>query len=150
MLQCKKLHSNAKLPTIGHPGEDFGYDLYSVEDVLLLPFQVVSIRTGISATFITDQENLTNNTESHFGLLYKDRSSMALKGITFLGGVIDAGYTNELKVMLINLSNTSYNIHSGDKIVQMLPSPIIANSAQWVNDLPISNRGEKGFGSTGR
>ena len=87
----------------------------------------------------------------NYGLLYRDRSSMALKGITVSGGVIDAGYTGELKVLLTNHTRTNYTIKAGDKIVQMIPTQIKTNvKITEVNKLPESRRTNLGFGSTGR
>ena len=91
-----------------------------------------------------------NDNLLRFGLLYRDKSSMAKKGITVSGGVIDYGYTGELLVMLTNHTGVPFAIYAGEKIVQMIPVPIYANSAEWVDELGVSDRGDAGFGSTGK
>lgn len=145
MLKVKRLDPNAKLPTVGHPGEDLGYDLYSLEDVFILRGKKVAVRTGIAATF-----SLEDVEEIKFGLLFRDRSSMAAKGITVSAGVIDAGYTGELMVLLTNNGQGLCYIKAGDRICQMLPTEVFtAESIVETQDLEPSSRGMGGFGSTG-
>ena len=156
MLYCKKLEENAKLPTVAHAGEDLGYDVYALEDTILFAGKVSRIKTGIAARFIDDNakyQTLGGNgpkIETIFGLLFKDRSSMAAKGLTVSGGVIDAGFTGPLTVLLTNNNGWDLEIKAGDKIVQMLPIPVYTSSgvADWLDELPVSKRSTKGFGSS--
>lgn len=166
MLQCKALHPDAKLPTVSHPGEDLGYDLYAVEDSFLLPGQVITVKTGVSARFTDDEvESIFSGYSDYeegkepiefvpvhnYGLVFRDRSSMAKLGITVSGGIIDSGYSGELKVMMTNHTSSTYMIMKGDKIVQMIPIQVsTAHSSKWVDELPESSRGDKGFGSSGK
>ena len=178
MLKCKRLKPTAILPTIAHPGEDFGYDLYAAETIILHPNLVTTVSTGVAARFENDsmqqvrfvagdmsgkdsseviekiaemvKKEKNNDNLLRFGLLYRDKSSMAKKGITVSGGVIDYGYTGELLVMLTNHTGVPFAIYAGEKIVQMIPVPIYANSAEWVDELGVSDRGDAGFGSTGK
>jgi dUTP diphosphatase len=158
-LRVKKLEEGATLPTVGHPGEDLAYDLYAMEDTVLYPGAVVKVRTGIAAQFSSGQKL------AKFGLLIRDRSSMAAKGITVSGGVIDAGYRDEIKVLLtLNASMVSkyehpdtgemkwgYLIKAGDKIAQMIPMLVLTMfPVEEVEDLGESSRGTGGFGSTGK
>lgn len=147
MLYCKKLDDRAQFPTVSHPGEDLGYDLYAIEDVILVKGKVQKVKTGISARYIDE------NGDRNFGLLYRDRSSLASKGITVSGGVIDAGYLGELVVLLTNHNNEDYVILAGNKVVQMVPVEVLTRNGvyqEWVDDLPESLRGINGFGSTGK
>ena len=75
---------------------------------------------------------------------------MAAKGITVSGGVIDAGYSGELVVLLTNHSDKAYVVKPSDKIVQMIPIQVFTSESKWVDELPESNREDKGFGSSGR
>lgn len=146
-LKVKLLDHRATAPTVGHAGEDLGYDLYAIQDTVLMPGVVTKVETGVAASAYTT--TLSGKTFG-MGLLYRDRSSMAEKGIIVVGGVIDAGYTGELKVMLLNLSGVAYKIGAGDRIVQMLPQMVLTGETEVVDELAESSRGAGGFGSTGR
>src|ERR1700760_4110019 len=93
MIRVKLLHADARPPTVAHAGSDLGYDLYSIEDVVLPPGVPVKVRTGIAVEGPPGWE---------FVLGY--RSSMAARGVTYAGGRIDAGYRGEILVCLINLN----------------------------------------------
>lgn len=151
MLKVVKLDPAATLPTVAHPGEDIAYDLYALEYVVLVPGEVAKVRTGIAAQAYSSRGYLVHGTP--LGLLIRDRSSMAAKGITVSGGVIDHGYTGEISVLLTlhgSVFNAGYQILPGDKIAQMIPVPILTGNVLQVEELTPSARGEKGFGSTGR
>ena len=89
MLKVKLLHPDARLPTVAHPGDDLGYDLYAIEDVTLYPGKPV--RCALALRWRGFQA---------IGFILGDRSSMAARGITYAGGRIDAGYRGELLVCL--------------------------------------------------
>lgn len=97
MLQVKLLDNRATIPTIANPGEDLGYDLYALEDTTLRINSVGKVRTGIAMTFIAKDKTPT-------GLLIRDRSSMAAKGIAVTAGVVDAGYRGEVMVLMNYIS----------------------------------------------
>ena len=81
------------------------------------------------------------------------RSGLASKfGITMANGVgvIDSDYRGELKVALHNSSDTDYTIHDGDRIAQLMVLPVVQPALQLVEELDETERGEGGFGSTGR
>lgn len=164
MLKVKLLHPEAQAPTVAYAGSDLGFDLYSVEDVILEPGIPTKVHTGIAV-----------EGPSGWGFVLGDRSSMAAKGVTYAGGRIDAGYRGEILVCLVNVnqpsysvrairnahgsvtevflerSNVSVTIHKGDKIAQI--SPFEARTqleVTVVEELSESNRGARGFGSSGR
>ncbi len=164
MLKVKLLHPDAKLPTVAHPGSDLGYDLYAIEDVTLHPGQPLKVRTGIAV-----------EGPPGVGFILGDRSSMAAKGVTYAGGRIDAGYRGELLICLINTNQPEFRLQSirnesgnlidvvleqsdvtvqirkGDKIVQLSPfAALTGGEVVVVEELSSSERGEKGFGSSGR
>jgi dUTP pyrophosphatase len=164
MLRVKLLHPEAQAPTVAYAGSDLGFDLYAIEDTVLPPGVPVKVRTGIAI-----------EGPPGWGFVLGDRSSMAAKGVTYAGGRIDAGYRGEILVCLINVnqpeyairtsrneagaltevsldrSDVSVRIRKGDKIAQI--SPFEARTSleiAVVEELAGSDRGAKGFGSSGR
>jgi len=144
MLRVKLLHDNARLPVVAHPGEDLGYDLFALESALLEPRTTVKMRTGIAV------EARDPATGAPLGLLVRDRSSMAAKGLATTGGVIDAGYRGEILVLITNLGAAALELKAGEKIAQMIPVPVLTGAVEEVENLEESARAEKGFGSSGR
>ena len=138
-LKVKKHTDTAKLPEQALQG-DLGYDVFADEDKWIEPGSYKLISTGIS---------VLNNTYK-YGFLIKDRSSIAMKGLFTHAGVIDAGYTGEIKVFFHNVSNTSIKIEKGDKIAQLIPTKVINFEVEEVEELFQTKRGDNGFGSTGR
>ena len=143
MLKVQLLTSSAVAPTIAHPGEDLGYDLYASETLTLAPRGNTAVPTGIAI-------ECTDDIGRPMGCLLRDRSSLASKRIAILAGVIDAGYRGEIKVIMENLGDAPYTIHAGDKIANMIPYPVLTGEVQVVDDLTESKRMAGGFGSTGR
>jgi dUTP pyrophosphatase len=144
MLRVKLLDESARLPAVAHPGEDLGYDLFALEATLLAPRTTVKVRTGIAV------EARHPDTGAPLGLLVRDRSSMAAKGVATTAGVIDAGYRGEILVLMTNLGEAAVELKAGEKIAQMIPVPVLTGPVQEVETLELSARAEKGFGSTGR
>lgn len=144
MLRVKRLEAGAKLPVVAHPGEDLGYDLFAFEAVTLAPRATVRVRTGIAV------EARDPRTGSPLGLLVRDRSSMAARGLAATGGVIDAGYRGEILVLMTNLGEAAVALAAGEKIAQMIPVPVLTGEVREVEGLESSARAEKGFGSSGK
>lgn len=137
MLKVKKLSPDAVLPTVAHPGEDIGYDLYSAEDVTLPARGAAGVRTGIAIEFVPPA-----------GGIIKTRSGMAKKRLMCNAGVIDAGYRGEIVVLMENLGDQPYGIRKGDKIAQLIEHPLLAGGVVE-DELKEAARGAKGFGSSG-
>ena len=144
MLLVKLLATGARAPVVAHPGEDLGYDLFALEAVSLSPRTTVKVRTGISV------EARHPATGAPLGLLVRDRSSMAARGIATTAGVIDAGYRGEILILMTNLTDTPVELKAAEKIAQMIPVPVLTGDVQVVDSLEVSARAEKGFGSTGQ
>ncbi len=137
-LKVKKLRSDAKIPVRKRKG-DAGLDLYSVEEVVLKPGEHTAVPTGIAVEI----------PEGHFGLI-KDRSGLALKhALHCLAGVVDENYRGEIKVVLINLGSQPVRLEKYSRIAQLLIIPYAAVEVEEVETLTDSERGEKGFGSSG-
>ena len=132
------------MPVVAHPGEDLGYDVFALETVLLVPRATVKVRTGIAV------EARHPQTGEPLGLLVRDRSSMAARGLATTGGVIDAGYRGEVLVLITNLGTETVELAAGEKVAQMLPVAVLTGPVDQVESLEASARAEKGFGSSGR
>ena len=138
-LKIKKLHPDAVLPKYA-TRDDAGMDLFALETVEILPMQRLQIGTGIAMEI----------PEGFAGLVW-DKSGISHKyGLKTMGGVIDSGYRGEIKVGIINLGTEKYIFEKGHKVAQMIiqnkETPEIVES----DELTDSERGEGGFGSTGR
>jgi len=143
MLRVKLLDPGARAPVVAHPGEDLGYDIFSLQAATLTPHAAVKVRTGIAV------EARHPATGQPLGLLVRDRSSMAAKGVATTAGVIDAGYRGEILILMTNLGSAPVEIKAGDKIAQMIPVPVLTGVVETVESLEESARAEKGFGSSG-
>jgi len=143
MLRVKKLDEGARLPVVAHPGEDLGYDVFALQGAVLVPHQTVRVRTGIAV------EARHPETGTPLGLLVRDRSSMAARGLATTAGVIDAGYRGEVQIVMTNLGDTAVELKPGEKIAQMIPVPVLTGQVHEVDDLEASAREGKGFGSSG-
>lgn len=138
----KRLDPDLPLPTYARP-RDAGLDLLAAEDVELKPGERVAVPTGIAVAI----------PEGFAGFVHP-RSGRSLKeGLTVANapGTIDAGYRGELKVILVNLDPTQpIYIDRGEKIAQLVIQRVESAHLIEVRELPDSERGEGGFGSTGR
>ncbi|MFA5154997.1 MAG: dUTP diphosphatase [Patescibacteria group bacterium] len=138
VLRVERVSPQAKLPQKAHPG-DAGYDLYANDYYSIAPYAQALVSTGLKIAIPA----------GNVGLVW-DKSGLAAGGVTMLGGVIDANYRGEVKVIVKNLSEEIFNIVPGQKIAQLL--------IQSVGDLPVKEepltdetaRAANGFGSSGR
>lgn len=137
-LPILRVSPEATLPTRAHP-DDAGLDLYSLEDTLIAPQKGVTTRTGIALAL-----------PQGFVGLVADRSSMAKRGLKTAGGIIDAGYRGEIHIVLWNISSEAVTIKKGERIAQLLIIPIATPAVQEVTALDPTQRGTKGFGSSGK
>jgi dUTP pyrophosphatase len=144
MLRVKRLAEGARIPVVAHAGEDLGYDLFALEGAMLEPRATMRVRTGIAV------EARNPLTGAALGLLVRDRSSMAARGIATTGGVIDAGYRGEILVLMTNLGDAAVDLKAGEKIAQMIPVPVLTGLIHEVETLEDSARAAKGFGSSGQ
>lgn len=128
------------LPTLGNPG-DAGYDLRAAVDIVLEPGDRALVPTGVRIAI----------PNGYVGLVHP-RSGLAVKnGITVLNapGTIDSGYRGEIMVPLINHSREQFSISRGDRIAQIIFQAYEQVRFIAVAELPGSQRGSQGFGSTG-
>ncbi len=140
-LRFRRLRPEAELPSAQHPG-DAGLDLRSAVDAVVEPGERVMIPTGVAVAI----------PEGHAGLVLP-RSGLAAKhGLTMANapGLIDAGYRGEVICAAVNLDReTPVKVHVGDRIAQLVVVALPSVEPTWVDELPESERGGSGFGSTG-
>jgi len=136
----KRLHAEATLPTRAYEG-DAGLDLSACERVELGPGERAVVSTGLAVAI----------PEGHAGLVLP-RSGLAVRhGISKVNapGLIDAGYRGELKVVLLNTDrNERFVVEPGMRIAQLVVVPVALPEPREVAELPASERGERGFGSS--
>ena len=132
---------HGQVPEVSHPG-DAGADLISTEDAVITPGSRVTLGTGIAIAL-----------PPGFVAFVVPRSGLAAKhGITVVNspGTVDAGYRGEIKVTLLNTdASRDFVVHSGDRVAQLIVMPFVRPVFVPVTSLPVSERGEGGFGSTG-
>jgi len=137
-LKIKKLNAGAKVPTYAH-AHDAGFDLCAIDEVVIPTGGRVLVGTGVAIEI----------PDGYVGLVW-DKSGLSNNhGLKTLGGVIDAGYRGEVKVGIINLSDTDYKIEAGHKVAQMLIQKVEHAEFVEVAELSDTMRGDCGFGSTG-
>lgn len=140
-IKIKKLSTNAIIPSY-QSDEAAGFDLHSIEDMLVKAHDRVLIKTGFAMEL-----------PSGYELQVRPRSGLALKyGITLLNspGTVDSDYRGEIMIILINHSNDDFVIKKGDRIAQGVVQAVIQAKFELTEVLSETSRGEGGFGSTGK
>jgi dUTP pyrophosphatase len=136
------LNPKATVPEHAYDNGDAGVDLASVEDLVLQEGERALVATGIAVAI-----------PHGYGGFVQPRSGLASKfGITLTNspGLIDSNYRGEIKVILQNTGHADFEIKSGDRIAQLVIMPVEQAEFDLVDELPGSDRGEGGFGSSGR
>lgn len=137
-IKIKKLHPDAKIPTYG-TSEAAGFDIYSVEDVIILPHEVCPIKTGIAMELPAGKV-----------LFVKPRSGMGMRGGDIYGGVVDSDYRGEIKAITFNGTEKNLEIKKGDRVAQGVIFDYYKADFEEAENLDESQRGEGWNHSTGR
>jgi dUTP pyrophosphatase len=143
VIKFKKLSEDAKSPSYAYE-LDSGFDLYSTEKFVLGPFGRALVPTGLSFDIPEGYE-----------IQVRPKSGLAINmGLTVLNtpGTVDRGYLGEIKVPVFNTNNSSITIEKGMKVAQAVLCPVVCGKFvkfDEVDSLGDSERGDKGFGSTG-
>ncbi|WP_448502969.1 dUTP diphosphatase [Sphingomonas sp.] len=119
-----------------------GMDVVAAEDVTLPPGARHAVATGFAIAIPDGYE-----------VQVRPRSGLALKyGVTCLNspGTIDSDYRGEVKVILANLGDETFEVRRGDRVAQFVPAPVLRAELQETDALDPTQRGAGGFGSTGR
>lgn len=136
-----RLDPDLPLPSYAHEG-DAGLDLFAAESVILAPFERALVRTGLAIAL-----------PAGYAGFVQPRSGLALRsGLSFVNtpGLIDSHYRGEIKLIAINLDATvPLRIERGDKVAQLVIQRVERAQLTEVPSLDATERGERGFGSTG-
>jgi dUTP pyrophosphatase len=144
ILQCmeikvKKLDKKAIIPQYAHD-TDAGMDFFALEDTTIFAQASATVPTGIAVEIPT----------GYVGLVW-DKSGLASKeGITTMAGVIDSGFRGAMSLIVFNTTDKDYTFKAGEKVAQMLVQKVEHVGIIAVDKLSDTQRGEKGFGSTGK
>lgn len=153
-LPIKILREDVVMPNYAHGVEDSGMDLYAslisvkidnkwlnYEEYSIKPNETVLVKTGIAAAAPIGTELQVRPTSGN--------SLKTMLRVANAPGTIDAGYRNEIGVIITNTGTTNVTINKNDKIAQMVLVPILHADIEVVDELPSSDRGLDGYGSTG-
>jgi dUTP pyrophosphatase len=142
-ILAKRLHPDAVVPVYANEG-DAGCDLVAVESCTIRARGGRAlVATGIAVAI----------PEGHGGFVLPRSGLASRHGVTLANapGLIDAGYRGEVKVALVNLDpEHDYEVEKGDRIAQLVVMAVASSSVVVVDELPVTTRGEGGFGSSGR
>lgn len=140
-IPIKKLHPEAIVPAHAYGDGDAGVDLTSVERLTLAAGERALVPTGIAVAI-----------PKGFGGFVQPRSGLAARfGITLTNspGLVDSNYRGEIKVIIQNTGDADFGISVGDRIAQLVIMPVEHAEFEVVEQLPPSDRGDGGFGSSG-
>lgn len=132
-----KLDKNARMPTSAHK-LDAGFDLYARETQTVPARGSAVFDTGVHVQIPAGVVGMV-----------KSKSGLMMKGLKS-EGVVDAGYTGSVCVKLFNNSKNDYTVNEGDKISQIVFMPIWKPTLEEVDELEETERGDNGFGSSGK
>ena len=139
-LPVRRLRPEARLPGRAYSG-DAGLDLAACEPVRLAPGERATVATGIAVAV----------PEGYAGFVQPRSGLAATSGITVVNspGLIDSGYRGEIKVVLLNTDpREPFEAEPGDRIAQLVVLPVPAVAVRELDELPASDRGSRGFGSS--
>lgn len=134
----KAVRPGARGPVQHHEG-DAGFDLFVYGDWTLLPGVLTNVPTGIAIA-----------PEPGWWASIEHRSSTPLRGLEVKQGTIDNGFRGELLVRVINHNDGPVDLVAGERLAQVILHAVVPAVWEKVVDLPESDRGENGFGSTGQ
>ena len=138
-IRVKALRPGARMPERATEGAT-GFDLYAcVDDELEVGQAPVRVPTGIAI-----------ETPDGLDVQIRPRSGLSAQGVMATLGTIDADYRGEVKVILVNLGQAPVSFARGDRIAQLVVAPVTRVRVELVDELPDSERGTGGFGSTGQ
>jgi len=146
-VRIKRLRPGAIVPTYARPG-DAGLDLHAcIEQRIRLFGLNASCAEAVPKLIGT---GIAIELPEGYEAQVRGRSGLSKNGLLVFPGTIDAGYRGEIKVCIQNLTQGTVTVHPGDRIAQLVIAPVARAELVEVDALSESERGEGGFGSTGR
>lgn len=139
-----KTHPDAVLPERNHKDRltgDSGYDVTAVEDTVIPARGAAVVPVGLKLGYLSP--GIWIRIESRSGLQFKH-------GISAFNGIIDNQYRGDLGVRLINSTDAEYHVKKGDRVGQLVLYPLVVADTKFIDEAVTSERGEKGFGSSGK
>ena len=143
------LDKGAKMPTRAHP-YDAGLDLYAPKEVLIPGTEINPFTYDVDIGSATIDTGVHVEIPEGYTGFIKSKSGLNVKYGLTADGVIDAHYTGSIAVKLYNHTPDNYRIKAGDKIAQLVILPCLLPELEIVDSLEDTDRGDGGFGSTGR
>ncbi len=147
MMKLKIKYLTPNLPPITSKDGDSGYDLRAdIKEPLTIPaFGIATIPAGICV----ELSDYDMSAEHSVELQIRPRSGLTAKGIVAQLGTVDASYRGEIKINVFNFNSYEVTIQPSDRIAQMVICPIFKPEIVKVDELSVTERGDKGFGSSG-
>ena len=151
----KRIHPNAKLPeqAVG----DVGFDVSCVEDFVAPAGKVTKVSTGLQPAESIEPLLLENKVLATPFMKIEGRSGLASNGVFPVGGIVDPRYRGEIKVALFNSTDEDMHFKAGDRVAQFVIYYTLANAGTHTkvafletDTVTETDRGDKGFGSSGR
>ena len=145
-IQFVKTHEKAVLPKYNHSDPytgDSGLDVTAVEDIIIPYGGSAVVQVGLKLAYVTPG----------YWFKVEGRSGLGFKySITPHYGIIDNPYRGDMGIKLYNFSSLKldYPVKAGDKIAQLIIYPLIQANVNWSDEVAVTNRGDKGFGSSGK
>lgn len=153
-LPVQRLREDAILPKYAHGFEDSGMDVFAAaiavkengefveyDEYTLSPNQTVLVKTGFAAAAPLGTEIQVRPTSGN--------SLKTMLRVSNAPGTVDSGYRNEIGVIITNTGNEKVTLSKNDKIAQIVLCPVLHADIEVVDELPSSERGTDGYGSTG-
>jgi dUTP pyrophosphatase len=138
VLEVKRFFRDVEIPQYALES-DVGFDLRANESIILEPFEQKPVRTGLAIRI----------PDGHVGLI-RDRVGIVTKmGVHTAAGTFDPAYRGEVSIILVNFADETVQIEKGMRIAQMIIIPVVKVKIKEVSSLPVTNRYDRSFGSTG-
>lgn len=133
------LDKGAKMPTKAHPETDAGFDLYTPYEFTVKAGGSEAVQTGVHMII----------PKGYCGLVVS-KSGLNTKNDIKTTGLVDAAYTGEIVIKVQNHGNKDYHFNKGEKVTQIMILPVPEVTLNIIDELPKTERGNRGFGSSGR